>query len=179
MNITRVTNPIYSKADHSAIDCVVTFDTGEAHPYTAVANDSTEYGTRLWGDLTTGRYGPIAAYPGDPRPRVLEALAAYRYDAQSGGVTVDGNRYDTDPESRSALIAAYVLANLNPAFTCNWKTADDTFVTLDAAGVIAVGNAVLAFVQKCFDAEKTLTADVARYTSVSAVTSAFDAAMAA
>ncbi len=60
--IVTATNPVYSKADNSTIDCTVTFNTGEVYPYTAAAFDDTSYGQQLWADLIAGGYGPIAPY---------------------------------------------------------------------------------------------------------------------
>ena len=48
MIITSVTNPVYSKADNSAIDALVTFDTiGTPVPFTCHSTDSTEYSVQL------------------------------------------------------------------------------------------------------------------------------------
>lgn len=60
--ITAVINPIYSKADHSTIDAIITFDSGEIYPYTAASYDNIAYGIQLWADLNAGKYGAIAAY---------------------------------------------------------------------------------------------------------------------
>jgi hypothetical protein len=62
MKITSVANPVYSKADNSTIDCHATFDDGNTYPYTAAIYDNTDYGTQLWADLNSGKYGAIAAY---------------------------------------------------------------------------------------------------------------------
>jgi len=62
MDIVSVTNPIYSKADNSTIDCWVTFDNGKTYPYTAAAFDNEPHGIQLWVDLNAGKYGAIASY---------------------------------------------------------------------------------------------------------------------
>lgn len=62
MNIEGVTSPVYARADHSEIDCEVTFDTIGTVPYTSNAHDSAPYGPELWSDLNAGRYGAIAPY---------------------------------------------------------------------------------------------------------------------
>ena len=64
MNIISVSSPIYSKADKTAIDCVVTFDDGNSYPYTSTAADNAPYGPSLWAALNAGTDGTIAAYPG-------------------------------------------------------------------------------------------------------------------
>ncbi|WP_020471454.1 DUF4376 domain-containing protein [Zavarzinella formosa] len=113
------------------------------------------------------------------RNRLLATLAARRYDAQNSGVAIDGNTFDTDSESRNALTSAYVFASLDATYSCNWKTADGVFVTLTSPQVIAVGKGVGAFIQKCFDTEKTLAGNIGQYGSAEAILAAFDKAMAA
>lgn len=68
---SAVTNPIYSTADNSAIDCTVTINpdikhpaSGQTVPYTATSVDPMPYGVQLWADLNNGVYGPIGAYSG-------------------------------------------------------------------------------------------------------------------
>lgn len=66
MNIVSVTSPVFSKADNSTIDCVVTFDNGKIYPYTSTAHDNAPYGASLWAGLNAGTYGDIAAYVAPP-----------------------------------------------------------------------------------------------------------------
>lgn len=109
--------------------------------------------------------------------QLLSALSAHRYAVENGGTIISGNAYKTDPESRLALTAIFVIAATNNAFTSNWKMADGTFVTLSSAQIIEAAQGVLAFVQKCFDTEKTLAANVANYPTSAAIVAAFDTAM--
>lgn len=60
--ITSVSNPVYSKADNSTVDCTVTFDNGQTYPYTSAAFDNAPYGSQLWTDLNSGKYGNIAEF---------------------------------------------------------------------------------------------------------------------
>lgn len=63
INITSVSNPQYSKADNSTIDCIVTCDeVAGNHPFTAAAHDPEEHGRQLFTDLLSGKYGAIAPY---------------------------------------------------------------------------------------------------------------------
>lgn len=112
--------------------------------------------------------------------RTLSALAAHRYTVQNGGTTISGNVFKTDAESRLALLAVYSVASANPSFECAWKTATGNFVTLNATAIIAAGNAVLEFVQKCFDVESALTSNIGNYIADPAsIITAFDTGMAA
>ena len=60
--ITAVSNPFYSKADNSAVDCLVTFSDIGQHPYTSSASDDVPYGASLWASLQADTYGAIAPY---------------------------------------------------------------------------------------------------------------------
>lgn len=71
---------------------------------------------------------------------------------QVSGTTLNGMRIETDPESRGILTAAYFLAKTNPDYTIpNWKIDDGVYATLAANAIIEAGDAVTAFVQRCFD----------------------------
>jgi hypothetical protein len=56
-----------------------------------------------------------------------------------------------------------------------WKT-ENGFVTLDAASEIAVADAAEAHVQKCFAAEKSVTDNIANYSTLAEIETAFDEA---
>lgn len=95
------------------------------------------------------------------RTDIMPALADRRWQAEVGGTTVGGIPVSTDRESQSKLTAAFVQADKNPAFNIpNWKVAPGTFVTLDATTIIALGNAVTAHVQACFDREAELCNEI-------------------
>ncbi len=79
-----------------------------------------------------------------------------------------------DRESQAMITGAVVKATIDPAFSTRWKCADGSFAALDAAGVIALGNAVGAHVAACFAAEESIVAAVVAGTIASAA--AIDAA---
>lgn len=108
---------------------------------------------------------------------ILSALAAHRYNTVNGGTIVSGVPLLTDSDSRSDLMAAYIMATANSGYSVNWKTPSG-FVTLNASTIIAIGNAVAAFVQKCFDTEASLIPNVANYSTPAAIIGDFDRAMA-
>lgn len=98
-----------------------------------------------------------------------EKLAAKRYDVETGGISVGDVTVDTTRESQMMIMAARTLAKEDANYTVNWKTADDTFATLDATTIIAVADAVRVHVQACFDNEKTLLEAINASTSVDAL----------
>lgn len=85
-----------------------------------------------------------------------DEIAAARYAAETGGCTVGGVRIATDRGSQALLTAAVVTARLDPEFKTRWKCADGRFVTLDAFQLRAIGDAVIAHVERCFAREGEL-----------------------
>ncbi len=91
----------------------------------------------------------------------LAALAERRWQAETGGIVIGAVPIKTDRESVSKLTAAYIKAKEAPDFVIsNWKVTEGVFVTLDAATLIAIGDAVTAHVQACFDREAALSAQI-------------------
>ena len=83
-------------------------------------------------------------------------IAAARYEAETGGCTVDGVTIATDRGSQALLTAAVVMARLDPEFKTQWKCADGRFKQLDAFQLRAIGDAVIAHVEACFAREGEL-----------------------
>jgi len=81
-----------------------------------------------------------------------QEIAAARYAAEIAGVTVGGVTVRTDRESQALITGAALKAMQDATYTCRWKT-ESGFVTLDAATIIAIADAVRSHVQTCFDAE--------------------------
>jgi len=79
--------------------------------------------------------------------------AARRYHVETSGVTISGIKIATDRESQSMLNAAYNIAQGNPQFSTMWKGADGSFTQVNAETMIALAQAVGAFVASCFAAE--------------------------
>ena len=86
------------------------------------------------------------------KDEVRQAVAAYRYDKEVGGIEFGEAIVATDRGSQSMLNAAVSRAKEDSTFTVDWKTRSG-FVTLDAPSLIALGNAVSNHVEQCFSAE--------------------------
>lgn len=93
---------------------------------------------------------------GDP----ADAIAARRYQAETGGITVEGLPIDTGRDSQSLIMGAAVSAMLDAGCSVRWKTAGG-FVSLDAPQIIALASAVRRHVQACFDREAELVTALA------------------
>jgi hypothetical protein len=90
----------------------------------------------------------------------LAALAKRRWEAETGGITVNGASVATDEVSQTKIIGAVVGAQMDPTVTMKWKMKSGQFVTLDAASIVGVAMAVRAHVQACFDKEAELRAQI-------------------
>lgn len=62
MQITSARTPIYTAADGSRIDLLVTFDTLGEIPFSAHANDGELHGRDLFARAVAGEFGSVAAF---------------------------------------------------------------------------------------------------------------------
>ncbi len=98
------------------------------------------------------------------------ALAAARYAKEVGGITISNVPIQTDRESRANLMGARILAKEDSNYSLTWKI-EGGFVTLNAAQIIAIADAVAVHVKRCFEAEAEVYADIE---NVDDVESAFE-----
>lgn len=82
-------------------------------------------------------------------------IAARRYEAEVGGITLNGVRVDTDDRSKLLINGAALEATIDPTYVTQWKTPAG-FIELTAPQVIGIARAVRAHVQACFDREAVL-----------------------
>ena len=96
-------------------------------------------------------------------PVILEALkhatkvriAQSRWQAETGGCTLQGMVIHTDRESQAMLTGAALKSMHDPSYTCAWKT-DDGFIELSAQEILGIADVVRQHVQNCFDREQEL-----------------------
>lgn len=89
-----------------------------------------------------------------------EHAAQKRWEKEVGGITLSGLVVHTDDRSKIMISGARVAAEADPNFTTQWKGADGTFVTLDAAMIAAISNAVSNHVSNCFALEAQVLAQI-------------------
>lgn len=100
--------------------------------------------------VTFGKaYLPLA----DVKAAKLAKLANERWQREVGGYTVNGVTVLTDDRSKLMLTGAYNSALADAGWSTEWKVAPGVFVTLDAATVIGLSNAVSAYVAALFAQE--------------------------
>lgn len=70
MKYTKVSNPQWANAEHTAINCEVDFDDlrEELVPFTAVASGDYEHSHQIFAECVAGQYGEIAEYVAPPSP---------------------------------------------------------------------------------------------------------------
>lgn len=107
-----------------------------------------------------GEFGPPQIPLVDLKKERLAALAARRWQAETGGIVFMGMSIKTDEDTQRKITGAYVQATRDSGFVVKWKVAPGVFIDLDAAAIIAIGDAVTAHIQACFANEAALTAAI-------------------
>lgn len=99
-----------------------------------------------------------------------DQIGRWRFEQETAGFDMGGMHVSTDRESQSKIIAAWASAKLDPTYTVpNWKLGPFTFVTLDNATVIMIGDAARAHVQASFNAEQEKSGAVDAATTIEEV----------
>jgi len=98
--------------------------------------------------------------------KVAEIKDARKVAEHAGVEVTPFGLLPTDAEAQFKLTAIYFKAMNDPTYTKNWKVGDTTWATLDAATIIAIGDAVEAHVQAQFDKERTLSEQVTNATTI-------------
>lgn len=102
-------------------------------------------------------------------PRILRDKKLYS-EINIGGVLIT-----PDDITQQRIMAARIIAKEDPSYTVNWKT-NSGYISLDANTIIAISDAIRAHVQKCFDAEKTVSDNIGNYATLEDIGVAYDAA---
>ncbi|WP_312964632.1 DUF4376 domain-containing protein [Stutzerimonas kunmingensis] len=89
------------------------------------------------------------------RQRLIQQIAARRWQAEVAGIDVGGMHIDTGRDSQALITGATVQAMLDPNYSLRWKTVAG-FVDLTAEQIIGVATAARAHVQACFSREAEL-----------------------
>jgi hypothetical protein len=87
-------------------------------------------------------------------------IEARRYQAEIGGIELQGLPIATDDRSKTLINGSALKALRNSAYTLRWKT-EEGFIDLPADQVLVMADAVADHVQACFDREAELQAAVA------------------
>lgn len=123
-------------------------------------------------DLLTPRWNGAFWAEGASLEEFREAkrqeIARCRYEAETGGIVLDGFRVATDDRSQAKIAGAALKAMQDPSYSCWWK-GESGWALLDASTILAIADAVRAHVQACFDRERSLASLVDSASTVEAV----------
>ncbi len=101
----------------------------------------------------------------------LAELASSRYNAETSGIVLDGNKIRTDRESQATLTGAYVTLQAGFTTSIDWKTSSGEWITLTLQEVEALASLVSSHVQACFATERALSALVISANTIEEVNS--------
>ncbi len=108
----------------------------------------------------------------DPVARKV-ALAAIRWEKETGGVVINGVRIDTSRESQNMIDGAYSYASRHLDEMIDFKSADG-WISLNAPTVILIADAVAAHVQRCYTHERRLSEEIDRLANDAEALAALD-----
>jgi Domain of unknown function (DUF4376) len=80
-------------------------------------------------------------------------VAAYRYDREIAGLSLNGIEILTDRQSQSKVAEAYILLKHGLITSIDWKSASG-WIVLDLAFMEGIATVVGTYIQQCFSAEK-------------------------
>jgi hypothetical protein len=111
------------------------------------------------GEFSIAVKPPIPPAP-EPEKTLEEWAADYRWQREVGGMNVGGINVMTDDRSKMLIMGARMKADADPSFTTRFKTTEGVFVSLGAAQIVAVSDALLVHVDQCFALEDTAIAGI-------------------
>lgn len=94
--------------------------------------------------------------PSDVFADKLAQLAAYRYQKETAGITVNGTQIKTDRESQGAIASSYLSLKDGILNGISWK-GKNGWVSLTLPQARGIAQAVAIHVQGCFQRERELT----------------------
>jgi hypothetical protein len=92
---------------------------------------------------------------------LLAYAADRRWQIETGGITAAGLAIATDDRSKLMLAGARIKAQADESFTTTWFGADGSATQLDAGQIVAISDAVLDHVDRCFSRFAAIRAAIA------------------
>ena len=87
-------------------------------------------------------------------------VAEQRYNYEVAGIIWQGKPFDTGREMRGILTSVGLLAliaiTMQTDFSIEWKCTDNTFIPLNAMGIIGLIQVIAMYVQSCYGYEQYL-----------------------
>ena len=118
MNIEGIQAPEWANKEHTMINCRVKFEGFDEYlPFSACQSDSEEHGRRIYSELESGKYGPVAPFivtdkmVEDLRNQKLTEISNWRDVQENANIIfeLDNRRWDGGKVSQERL-APVVMA---------------------------------------------------------------------
>ncbi|WP_370608756.1 DUF4376 domain-containing protein [Citrobacter portucalensis] len=183
MNIEDIQAPEWANKGHTAINCRVKFaEFDEFLPFTACPNDFEEHGRRIYSELESGKYGPVAPFivtdkmVEDLRNQKLAEISNWRDVQENANIIFElGNRRWDGGKASQARLAPVVMAGsagqLPEGFF--WTDADNHDVPVNFAFLQQLEAAMMqAMVVRGFsihERQRQMKSEVALLTDVNAI----------
>jgi hypothetical protein len=110
-------------------------------------------------DMTSAEEAEINALRAAPlslaakKASKLQALADYRFNKETGGITLAGQHVETDRSTVAQLTSAWALVQVDPSATIDWKRPNG-WITHSRVSLNAVLVGIGAHIRACFAREK-------------------------
>lgn len=117
-----------------------------------------ESGEAEIGMLFDGVALSLPAAPAPTTAALLDYAGKKRWAVETGGFVFNGMTIATDSRSQGKVSGAFSQSKADANFKVyDWKLAPGVYIDeLNAASIIAIGDAVVAHVQACFSAERAI-----------------------
>ncbi|EGT0623991.1 DUF4376 domain-containing protein [Citrobacter freundii] len=183
MNIEVIQAPEWANKEHTAINCSVKFaEFDEFLPFTACPNDFEEHGRRIYSELESGKYGPVAPYivtdkmVEDLRNQKLTEISNWRDVQENANIIFEfgGQRWDGGKASQERLapvVMAGSTGKLPEGFF--WTDADNHDVPVNFAFLqqleAAMVQAMVMHGFRVHERQRQMKEDVTQLTDMSAI----------
>ncbi len=98
----------------------------------------------------------------------LLALADYRYQRETAGITLNGTKIDTDDRCKILLNSAYTSLKNGFCTAKQWKT-EQGWINVTLTEIEPIVKAVDAYIQDCFNNEESHQTAIKALTTIDAV----------
>lgn len=106
-----------------------------------------------WISDGLGGYTEPSVY--STKEELIERLASYRWEVETGGVSIGGTLIETTREAQAQISSTYSALKDGLVSSVKWKAVSG-WVTLNLQSFTPIAQAVAVHVQKCFEAEQAV-----------------------
>ncbi|MFU1851807.1 DUF4376 domain-containing protein [Citrobacter portucalensis] len=183
MNIEDIQAPEWADTQRTMINCRVKFaEFDEFIPFTACQNDTEEHGRRIYSELESGKYGPVAPFivtdkmVEDLRNKKLTEISNWRDVQENANIIFEfsGHRWDGGKASQERLapvVMAGSTGQLPEGFF--WTDADNQDIPVNVAFLqqleAAMVQAMVMHGFRIHERQRQMKSEVALLTDINAI----------